>query len=215
MGGSFMKKSISVLMIILTVLIITTTGCTNYKDNTVDETAKQSGLIFMIEDNRVLVVDGIENVNIPWNSWFENGKRAIMFGVTEDTEIELNGEAVTVERLKRGQAVEVWYSGPLAESYPEQGSADRIVIINETSAGDFRTDSGRFSGMAADEEELLISIRISGVPEEIPPRVFRLTDEAGILLDQLDLQEGSEILFRYLEDETSDGLIFDLSLLGS
>ncbi len=210
-----MKNIFIIIVIMLTLLVLMSVGCKDSDDEPAAEISIHSGLIYMIEDNRVLVVEGIESVNIPWNSWFEKGARAIMFSVTSDTIIGLNGEVVNAEFLERGQAVEVRYSGPIAESYPEQGGADKIIIIQETSAGDFRIDSGRFSGLMEDGVETLISIRISGVPEELPPRAFRLTDEAGVLMEQLNLGEGSEILFRYLNDDISDGLIFDISLLGS
>lgn len=210
-----MKNKLVILVIMLALLVLSSTGCKDSNDQPGAEISTHRGLVYMIEDNSVLVVEGIESVNIPWNSWFEKGARAIMFSVTADTVIELNGEVVDAALLERGQAVEVRYSGALAESYPEQGGADKIIIIQETSAGDFRTDSGRFSGLSAEGEEPLISIRISGVPEELPPRAFRLTNEASVLMEQLNLQEGSEILFRYLDDDKSDGLIFDISLLGS
>ena len=210
-----MKKYLIVSLIILSLLALSTTGCLSDEVEPDDETAVHQGLIYLIEDNRILVVNDIDSANIPWNSWFEKGKRAIMFTITADTVIELNGDIISADKLARGQEVEVWHSGPLAESYPEQGSADKIIITQDTSAGELYIDSGRFSGQAEDGAETLISIRISGVPEDVTPRIFRLTREAEDLMKQLNLQEGSEILFRYLEDENSDGLIFDLSLLGS
>jgi hypothetical protein len=55
------------------------------------------------------------------------------FAVTDETEIlEQRGEdlvPVPFEKLRVGQKVEATYTGPVAESYPTQGVAARIVIL--------------------------------------------------------------------------------------
>jgi hypothetical protein len=55
------------------------------------------------------------------------------FAVTDETEIlEQRGEdlvPVPFEKLRVGQKVEATYAGPVAESYPTQGGAARIVIL--------------------------------------------------------------------------------------
>ena len=56
------------------------------------------------------------------------------FAVTDETEIlEQRGEdlcPVPFEKLRVGQNVEATYAGPVAESYPTQGVAARIVILD-------------------------------------------------------------------------------------
>ena len=56
------------------------------------------------------------------------------FAVTDETEIlEQRGEdlvPVPFEKLRVGQLVEATYAGPVAESYPTQGVAARIVILD-------------------------------------------------------------------------------------
>jgi hypothetical protein len=56
------------------------------------------------------------------------------FAVTDETEIlEQRGEdlvPVSFEVLRIGQMVEATYAGPVAESYPTQGVAGRIVILD-------------------------------------------------------------------------------------
>jgi hypothetical protein len=56
------------------------------------------------------------------------------FAVTDETEIlEQRGEdlvPVPFEKLRVGQKVEATYAGPVAESYPTQGVAARIVILD-------------------------------------------------------------------------------------
>jgi hypothetical protein len=202
-------------MLVLVLLCLVFSGCAKVVDDPADETSSHSGLIYSIEENRILVVEGIDRVNIPWNSWFEAGKRAIVFSITADTVIELDNETVTADQLRRGQSVEVFYSGALAESYPEQGSADKVMIINPTGAAENMTDSGRFSELETAGGELLIAINISGTPEEITPRVFKLTPEAEELLDHLKPSTDDELLFHYIGDHESAGLIYDLSLLNN
>jgi hypothetical protein len=188
-------------------------GCSGQQDHQNEEAARFSGLVYSLEDNRVLIVQDLDHVNIPWTSWFEQGKRAVSFSITEETQIEIEGEEVEPTRLARGQQVEVWHSGALAESYPEQGSALKIIILDANPAEEFQIDSGRFSGLTENNGETLFQIKISGVPDELPPRAYRLTDEAWVLFEQLKLEEDAEILFYYLEDQQTDGLIYDLSAL--
>jgi hypothetical protein len=63
------------------------------------------------------------------------------FAVTGETEIleQRDGDLAPVafEELRVGQMVEATYSGPVAESYPTQGVAGRIVILDED-----RSDNG-------------------------------------------------------------------------
>lgn len=64
--------------------------------------------------------------------------RKIWFTVDDSTTIvarrnrDLYDSAL--EDLAVGQRVEAWASGPMAESYPEQGTAEAILILNEAAA---------------------------------------------------------------------------------
>ena len=78
----------------------------------------------------------------------ESGSAKGEFAVTEETEI-LDGRgndpaSAAFEELRVGQMVEATYSGPVAESYPTQGVAGRIVILQ----GD-RTDDPDDAGLSA------------------------------------------------------------------
>ena len=82
------------------------------------------------------------------------------FAVTDETEIlEQRGEdlvPVPFEKLRVGQKVEATYAGPVAESYPTQGVAARIVIL-DSEQGDALTvlpDTG--GGMVLVSSVLLI-----------------------------------------------------------
>jgi hypothetical protein len=64
----------------------------------------------------------------------ESGSAKGQFAVTGETEIlEQRDEdlvPVSFEALRVGQMVEATYAGPVAESYPTQGIAGRIVILD-------------------------------------------------------------------------------------
>ena len=70
------------------------------------------------------------------------------FAVTDETEIleQQDGDQApaSFEDLRVGQMVEATYAGPVAESYPTQGIAGRIVILDEN-----RTDHPDDGGLAA------------------------------------------------------------------
>ncbi len=203
-----MKAIVNVLLItLLAVTMLAAAGCGGGEEDPADAVEPISGLIYSIEENAILVVSDIDNVNIPRDEWFENGKRAVYFTLTEETMIEAEGEVVNVDQLARGQKVDVYHEGFLAESYPEQGGARKVVIIDGSSAEDFSIDSGRYMGQVETE---LIEVKISGTPDELPARSYRLTSEAASLVNKLALDAEEEILFRYLPDQESDGLIFDL-----
>jgi hypothetical protein len=70
------------------------------------------------------------------------------FAVTDETEIlEQRGQdlaPVPFEKLRVGHLVEATYAGPVAESYPTQGVAGRIVILdrNQSDALTVLPDTG-------------------------------------------------------------------------
>ncbi len=70
----------------------------------------------------------------------ESGSAKGAFTVTDETRIyERQGDkqvAVTLDDLQVGQLVEATYAGPVAESYPTQGEAASIVILEESSGDD-------------------------------------------------------------------------------
>src|SRR5918911_235889 len=78
----------------------------------------------------------------------ESGSAKGEFAVTEETEI-LDGRdgdltPAGFEELRVGQMVEATYAGPVAESYPTQGVAGRIVILQGG-----RTDDPDDAGLSA------------------------------------------------------------------
>ncbi len=70
----------------------------------------------------------------------QSGSAKGAFTVTDETRIyKQQGDkqvAATFEDLQVGQLVEATYAGPVAESYPTQGEAASIVILEESSGDD-------------------------------------------------------------------------------
>ncbi|WP_313347118.1 DUF3221 domain-containing protein [Sedimentibacter sp.] len=124
-----MKKCLILLSFIM---IFTMAGCTSASNKLPDRDPDAIGLIYEIdaESQRILVVSDIENVDITYDEWFEAGKYAVFFKVTEDTIINDNGTVSDFSSLKEGQKVEIWHTGVLAESYPMQGEAVYVNIVN-------------------------------------------------------------------------------------
>ncbi len=87
-----------------------------------------TGVVNSTRGDTILVVEGIDRPGVPQEEWA--GSRAINFTITGDTVIERDGEPVSPDDFT-GLKVEVWADGPIAESYPEQARAGRIVILED------------------------------------------------------------------------------------
>ncbi len=76
-----------------------------------------------------------EVVLVEQNPSEESGSAKGEFAVTDETEIleQTDGDQApaSFEDLRVGQMVEATYAGPVAESYPTQGIAGKIVILDE------------------------------------------------------------------------------------
>lgn len=126
-------------------------------------------------------------------------------------------EVVTRRVIEPGEAVTYTVEIP-GEARPD-GAFDVIARLvapgctgeARTTLGidrpDVRTDSGRFAGRI---DLNSIEVRISGVPDEIGPRVFRLSDEARERFEDLALAEGDVIRFDYRLSEAGQDVIIDL-----
>jgi hypothetical protein len=121
-----MKKNLAFILAAMLLVTVAAAGCSRSEGSGNPDI---TGLIFAIEGDRILIVAGIEDVDTDYEDWFEAGNRAIYFAVTDKTVIEAGGEKGSFDILRLGQKVEAWADGPLAESYPEQGAAKRIVIL--------------------------------------------------------------------------------------
>ena len=87
-----------------------------------------TGIIFSMDGETILVVEGVE-LDTSYDEWFEDGNLAISFTVDDKTIIKQGKENISIDDLNKGQMVKVWATGPLAKSYPLQGTARQITVI--------------------------------------------------------------------------------------
>jgi hypothetical protein len=118
-----------VLQLLFLTLVLAGCGEGATDHDTQYSTPDIAGLIYSIEGKTILVVEGIEDVNISQEEW--HGKPAIRYEITTDTIIESEeGEKLTFVDLHIGQKVQVWSYGPIMESYPMQTKAKKIILFN-------------------------------------------------------------------------------------
>jgi len=87
------------------------------------------GTITEIEQHRILVE---ENVSV--NEPLENGGVKIYFSVNDETKLfeQLSDgslKKIAFTELKMGDKVKGWVKGAVADSYPQQGLAGQIILI--------------------------------------------------------------------------------------
>lgn len=122
-----MKK----ILLLCFIMIFAIIGCSVDTGKLPNRQPDVTGLIYDIdaESQRILVVSGIDNIDIAYDEWFEKGNFAAFFKISEDTTISTGDKSVDFSALKKGKKVELWHTGVLAESYPMQGEAIYIKII--------------------------------------------------------------------------------------
>jgi hypothetical protein len=124
-----MRKTLSIL--IVTILIFSLTACTFQDKQEIEESDSEfveygvAGNIVELEigndfeSNRILVKGNSDNGATYTEGWVT---------ITKDTKIYKN-EIVTIDDLELNMYVNVFFDGPVAESFPVQGTAKQINII--------------------------------------------------------------------------------------
>jgi hypothetical protein len=126
--GEAVVKKLILMAATLTMLVVTTAAVALAQE----EPVSYVGYITSISGESVLVEED------PASEW---GGDKGYFTVTGETEILriVEGDMVVpaaFEELEVGQLVSATYSGPILESYPPQGGADSIVILEAPSGDD-------------------------------------------------------------------------------
>jgi hypothetical protein len=76
-------------------------------------------------------------------------------------------------------------------------------VINDE-AKEFKTDTGRYAGIQGSD---FIKIKVTGVPDEIPPRVFKLSVGIKNGISKLELEMNETIIFDYITDKDGNHVI--------
>lgn len=111
-----MKHRITIILSMI--IIIGLTGCASNNESS----PAAEGYIFQMSGDRVLILEHVTEGDLgkTWNEIFENYQgRAIWLQTSDVTELAV------------GQKVRYWVDGPVAESFPEQGTAERIEVIQD------------------------------------------------------------------------------------
>ncbi len=113
--------------------------------------------------------------------------------------------------LNSGDRVEITY---------EKNGYDQLVLrslIIQKSAPPqdpietkFKTDTGRYNGQI---DSSSIEVKISGVPETMPPQVLRLSESVKEKFDTFKLTIGDTIKFNYIVNEFGQKIISEIAIL--
>jgi hypothetical protein len=116
-----------ILAIMVLVLSLAASGCTLAE---APSPAYIEGLVHSVEGDRFLVVEGLEDPEIPYDEWSKKGLNAAWLTVTGETVIvDEKGSQLEIGAICRGGPVRVWVTGPVKESYPVQADAERVLIL--------------------------------------------------------------------------------------
>jgi hypothetical protein len=125
-----------ILLGLLSVALISFQACLFNSNSDNDDPGEPfiTGIITDLEiDNRRILVEENPDVNGP----LDNGGNKIRLSINDDTSIYRNNNFELVKCdfscLQVNNVVSAWVTGAVAESYPLQGAASRIVINGEKS----------------------------------------------------------------------------------
>lgn len=110
--------------------------------------------------------------------------------------------AILVLILAFGFAISA--TGCIVQSGPVEENGSQPV------EAEILTDSGNYIGQA---DNNFIEIQISGVPEDIDPKVFMISDEVRADFDALALEMGDTIRFDYYVDEHERNVLITLEAI--
>lgn len=118
-----MKRMLILSLIII--LAIISVGCSEESVETIGIRGKIKEL-YIVEDELTITGFLVEG-EVQDDTMYDSANVSI----GEDTEIYRNEKKINSEELEEGLIVEIIFDGPVAESYPVQGTAKKIIIIDE------------------------------------------------------------------------------------
>lgn len=121
-----MKKIL--IIVLTTILMISMTGCMKTSNNKNPEKIGIRGLItkVLIDESKGVSAIMVEG-KVESDTLHDNAK----VGIEKGTKISTGtaGQKLTASELKEGMKVEIVFQGPVMESYPVQGKAKTIRVI--------------------------------------------------------------------------------------
>jgi len=119
-----MRARIACMIVALSLLVLALTGCSTQEPVGSPDIRGIISAITMAEtgDGGTLLVMGEIEDNTTYDRAY--------ISVDADVEItDMDGKRVAFRELSPRIEVEVWFTGPVAESYPVQATAMRIVVL--------------------------------------------------------------------------------------
>lgn len=224
-----MRKILYTIIFILVAFIIAVAVINELGETPVAEPDIE-GFIFSIEDNSILVAEGLLEGDEHDGDVNNLQGDAYTFSITADTEIvNENGELADVDELRVNQEVYVWHTGVVMESYPMQAEAVRIVItgamfsqelIADRVAGVCDADSseGRLNILhALDDNWEYLEAGISARPVQgstggswTAPRHAQFIGNERMLIA---FEDGHIMLMAVVEYNCENGVVADVSVV--
>lgn len=116
-----MRRVLAIGLILI--LAVATVGCSEEADDTIGIRGEIKE-VYTGEDE-VFITGILVEGEIQDDTMYDSASITI----DDNTEIYVGGEKISLEELEIGQIIEVVFEGPVAESYPVQGTAKKITII--------------------------------------------------------------------------------------
>ncbi len=113
------------LLFLLLLVVLATTGCGNDPDEVIGIRGEVEEIY--TNEETLAVVGILVEGEVEEDTMYDSANVTI----NEDTKIYRGEEEVTVDELEVGIIVEVIFDGPVAESYPAQGTAKKIKIFED------------------------------------------------------------------------------------
>ena len=144
-----------------------------------------TGYMMSIDGDRVLVT---EKVNIQEKAH----PGAAVYTITDKTEIvSAEGEKLSLQDLSVGSFVEVWHTGVVAESFPTQAEAIKVLVYTENeiinegkairAAVDTLNPNQTWWIMSIQKQERLYEVHFSELSGESEPIVVMVDEKFNVL----------------------------------
>jgi len=118
------RKKALLLIVIAILLLVAAFG---YGKNDKDSVGIRGEITELLYDNEGKVAAVLVEGKVESDTSFDKAR----VGIAKDTVIlKTNGQELEPEELQEGMKVEVVFQGPIAESYPVQGRAKAIRVLD-------------------------------------------------------------------------------------
>lgn len=179
-----MRKTISLFLVFVMVLSLSLVFAGCNKDNKDNKEQSQNvpliirGMVTQLNDNgdnMTILVEGKTEKDTVC------GKASVK--INKDTKIYNSDKEITTQDLKQYMYVEVYYDGAIAESYPVQMGANKIVVVEQPAI------VGKITDINKDNEKVNILVEGEQVEGTISDKASITLDEKTEIYQNQDLED--------------------------